>query len=92
MGNPALRSNNRAASLRLEGCDQRLVEQRRRIPWPSVTIVGPHELEGANPWAEESGRALEVDVRVLDLNHFEKKLALMIDMAPGRSAKSPSTM
>lgn len=40
----------------------------------------PHELKGANVRTEEPDGELEMDVRVFDLDHFEKKLALIVDM------------
>jgi hypothetical protein len=43
-------------------------------------VIRPHQLQGANFRAEEPDGENEVDVRVFDLNHFEKKLALIVDM------------
>jgi len=43
-------------------------------------VIRPHQLQGANFRAEEPDGENEVDVRVFDLDHFEKKLALIVDM------------
>ena len=43
-------------------------------------VVGPHELEGAKGLIYEGHGELEVDIRVVDLDHFDQKLTLTVEM------------
>ncbi|ORW99110.1 hypothetical protein AWC29_29470 [Mycobacterium triplex] len=51
-----------------------------RIPRPTALVVSPHQLQGTDTWAEEPDRELQVDIRMLDLDHFDKKSVLVVDM------------
>jgi hypothetical protein len=46
------------------------------VPGPAAAVVGPHQLKGANPGAEEPHRELEMHVRMLDLDDLDEKPVL----------------
>jgi hypothetical protein len=45
-----------------------------------AAVVGPDELQGANTRAEKSDGENQMDVGVVDFDHLEKKLVLMVDV------------
>jgi len=50
------------------------------IPRPVLKIVGPDELQGAYLRAADPDGECEMDVRMVDLDDFEEKLALIVDV------------